>query len=63
MHVQALAARGVTGDFRTPDIMRFGFTPLYTSHVDVWEAVQHLRQVMEGAEWDCPGFRSRNTVT
>jgi kynureninase len=61
--VQALIARGVVGDFRTPDIARFGFAPLYVTHTDVYDAVQHLVEVMaEGAHLD-PAYRERNLVT
>lgn len=61
--VQALIHRGVVGDFRAPDILRFGFTPLYVRYQDVWQAVQHLRQVMATQEWDQPHFRKRAAVT
>ena len=44
--MERLIARGVLGDFRTPDVLRFGFTPLYQSHVDVWRAVQVVREVL-----------------
>lgn len=61
--VQALIARGVIGDFRTPDILRFGFAPLYLRYQDLWNAVTHLRHVMENAEWDSPEFRTKAAVT
>lgn len=61
--VQALIARGVIGDFRAPDILRFGFTPLYLGFEDVWNAVAHLTQVLEGGEWQRPGFNRKNAVT
>ena len=61
--MQALIARGVIGDFRAPDILRFGFTPLYTRFVDAWDAVEHLRQVLATDEWRQPRFARRNAVT
>ncbi len=61
--MQALIARGVIGDFRAPDILRFGFTPLYTRFVDVWDAVSHLEQVMTTGEWQEPRFNIRAAVT
>jgi kynureninase len=45
------------------DILRFGFTPLYTSHADVWHAVEHLRAVLAGAEWQRPEFNQKHAVT
>ena len=61
--VQALIARGVIGDFRAPDILRFGFTPLYLGFEEVWHAVEHLRQVLDTREWQRPEFNRRNAVT
>jgi kynureninase len=61
--VQALIERGVIGDFRAPDILRFGFTPLYTRFVDVWDAVDRLARVLESDEWRDARFRSRGAVT
>ena len=61
--MQALIARGVVGDFRAPDILRFGFAPLYLRFVDAWDAAEHLRQVLEGGEWRRPEFNQRQAVT
>jgi kynureninase len=61
--VQALIARGVIADFRAPDIMRFGFAPLYVRYVDIWDTVDHLAEVMRTRAWDQPGFRTRAAVT
>lgn len=61
--VQALVARGVVGDFRAPDILRFGLAPLYTRFVDVWDAVEQLRAVLDSGEWRDPRFGRRGAVT
>ncbi len=70
--MQALIARGVIGDFRAgdpahpevaPDILRFGFAPLYTRFVDAWDAADHLRQVLETEAWRRPEFARRRAVT
>jgi kynureninase len=70
--VQALIARGVVGDYRAGDkshpagavdILRFGFTPLYTRFVDAWDAADHLRQVLASGEWQRPEFNQRHAVT
>jgi len=49
--IQALIARGVVGDFRQPNVMRFGFAPLYLRYVDVWDAAQALGEVLADEEW------------
>lgn len=61
--VQALIARGVVGDFRKPNIMRFGFAPLYLSFMDVWQAAQHLEAVLTMEEWREDRFQVRGAVT
>ena len=61
--VQALIARGVVGDYRAPDVLRFGFTPLYLRFVDVWDAVEHLQQVLDSGEWREPRFHRKAAVT
>jgi kynureninase len=61
--VQALIARGVVGDFRAPDVLRFGFTPLYLRFVDVWDAVEHLRDVLESGQWRQERFNQKAAVT
>ncbi|MCX7663549.1 MAG: kynureninase [Tepidimonas fonticaldi] len=66
--VQALIARGVIGDFRAgdawqPDILRFGFTPLYLGFEDVWHAVEHLRDVLQTQAWRDPAFQRAQAVT
>jgi kynureninase len=61
--VQALIARGVVGDFRTPDVARFGFAPLYIRHVDVWDAVEALRKVLDGREYADAAYSVRAAVT
>jgi kynureninase len=61
--MQALIARGVIGDFRAPDLMRFGFAPLYNSHVEMVCAAEILADILTTAEWDQPNFRDRKKVT
>ena len=66
--MQALSARGVIGDYRAgdaaqPDILRFGLTPLYVGFVDVWNAIEHLKQVLDRAEWKRPEFNQKQAVT
>ncbi len=61
--VQALAHRGVVGDFRAPDILRFGFAPAYLRFVDVRDAVRILDEIMTTRAWDQPRFHARRKVT
>jgi kynureninase len=61
--MQALIAEGVIGDFRAPDILRFGFTPLYIDEDDVARAVNILTRIMDYGTWDKPEFKLRAAVT
>jgi kynureninase len=61
--MQALIERGVIGDFRAPDVIRFGFSPLYIRHVDIWAAVDCLAGIMERGDWRQPRFQVRAAVT
>lgn len=61
--VRTLIAHNVIGDFRTPDLARFGLTPLYLSFTDIWEAVETLAGVMDRAEWRDPRFAEGGVVT
>ena len=60
--MQALIAKGVIGDFREPDIMRFGFAPLYLRHADVWRAATLLGRIMQSRAWDTPAFKQKAKV-
>ena len=59
----ALIARGVIGDFRGPDLLRFGFTPLYLGYEDVWRAAEILGEVLTSGAWDDARYRARGAVT
>ncbi|WP_028969994.1 kynureninase [Sphingomonas sp. URHD0057] len=61
--MQALIARGVIGDFRAPDLMRFGFAPLYNRFVDIVRAAEILGEIVASREWDDPRFKARAKVT
>jgi len=61
--MQALIARGVIGDFRAPDLMRFGFAPLYNTHSEMVRAAEILADILATREWDQPRFKTRAKVT
>ena len=61
--MQALIDRGVTGDFRAPDLMRFGFAPLYNRSEDAWIAADTLAEILATRAWDEPRFLTRAKVT
>ena len=61
--MQALIAHRVVGDFRAPDMIRFGFTPLCTRFIDVWDAVDVLSRILDQRLWEQPQFMARKAVT
>jgi kynureninase len=61
--MQALIARGVIGDFRAPDILRFGIAPLYVRYVDTWDAAEALADVLSSGAWKRPEFQRQQAVT
>jgi kynureninase len=61
--MQALISKGVVGDFRAPDMIRFGFAPLYNTHVEVFEAAAMLAEILDKRLWDKPEFLTRKKVT
>ena len=61
--IQALIAKGVIGDFRAPNVMRFGFTPLYLDIDDVNQAIEILVDIMDSQSWDQEEFKTRSAVT
>ena len=61
--VQALIERGVVGDFRFPNVMRFGFAPLYISYQNVFDAAMILKDILESESWREPRFNQRSAIT
>ncbi len=61
--MQALIDRGVVGDFRMPDILRFGFAPLYIGYEDAWNAISILKDIMETGAWRKPEYSVKSAVT
>jgi kynureninase len=61
--MQALISRGVIGDFRAPNILRFGFSPLYVRFVDIDLAATTLAEILRTEAWRAPEFAAKQTVT
>ncbi len=58
-----LIADKVIGDFRAPDIIRFGFAPLYIRYTDIWDAVMRLKKIMQQQLWNNPKYLQQSAVT
>ena len=61
--MQNLIARGIIGDFRSPDVIRFGFAPLYVRRVDVWDAVEVLGEILDSGTWRDARYQTIAAVT
>ena len=61
--IQALISHGIIGDYREPNVMRFGISPLYMRFEDVWNAITCLREIMQTGEWQSEKFKNKNYVT
>ena len=61
--MQALIERGVIGDYREPEVLRFGITPLYLGYTDIWDAVDILRDILDTGSWDKDRYHQRTAVT
>jgi len=61
--MQALINRNIIGDFRDPNVMRFGLTPLYMRYTDVWDCVQAIKEIVNSGSWDTSEFLTRSKVT
>ena len=61
--MNALISEGIIGDYREPEVLRFGVTPLYLGYADIWDAVETLRRVLDDETWKAPEFHERGAVT
>ena len=61
--MQNLIGRGIIGDFRSPDVIRFGFAPLYVRRVDVWDAVEVLGEILDSGTWRDARYQTIAAVT
>ena len=61
--MSALIERGIIGDYREPEVLRFGLTPLYIGFTDVWDTVEALRDILDNRLWDAPAHKVRGAVT
>lgn len=61
--MQALIARNVIGDFRAPDVLRFGITPLYIGEAEIDQAIEVLADILDNRIWDDPAYKARSRVT